>query len=260
MRVGTLAALAALSLAAFPALATTFTAGEFVTWTQVAWGDDPTAGDISGSLEQNFSALFAPSGLLEVGTPGVAGFSLIFDSPDAVINYLPASGTPGALTATLLDPVTSASGALGGEVVTATLNVIFSDAVLLAHPPGVTFGDLVFQNLDSLGAAEGAPGVGPEIAELDGISVRQALSDADLVLGGAASPLTPEDMFVLLSFTSRAFLSGNVLSEADTFLAFPPSATPTVPEPSTWAMLLIGFAGLGFVRFRALRGGRATAH
>jgi probable HAF family extracellular repeat protein len=27
-------------------------------------------------------------------------------------------------------------------------------------------------------------------------------------------------------------------------------ATPTVPEPSTWAMLLIGFAGIGFMAYR----------
>ncbi len=30
-------------------------------------------------------------------------------------------------------------------------------------------------------------------------------------------------------------------------------ATPVVPEPSTWAMMLIGFAGLGFFGYRASR-------
>ena len=29
-----------------------------------------------------------------------------------------------------------------------------------------------------------------------------------------------------------------------------PSATPAVPEPSTWAMLLLGFAGLGLMAYR----------
>ncbi|HZZ23224.1 MAG TPA: PEP-CTERM sorting domain-containing protein [Roseiarcus sp.] len=28
------------------------------------------------------------------------------------------------------------------------------------------------------------------------------------------------------------------------------SGTPTIPEPSTWALMLLGFAGLGFVRYR----------
>lgn len=32
--------------------------------------------------------------------------------------------------------------------------------------------------------------------------------------------------------------------------AYTPAATPAVPEPSTWAMLLIGFAGVGFMTYR----------
>jgi hypothetical protein len=31
-----------------------------------------------------------------------------------------------------------------------------------------------------------------------------------------------------------------------------------VPEPSTWAMMLLGFAGLGFAGYRRARAGRAT--
>ena len=34
---------------------------------------------------------------------------------------------------------------------------------------------------------------------------------------------------------------------------------PAAPEPSTWAMMLIGFAGLGFAGFRASRRGRNGA-
>jgi hypothetical protein len=34
--------------------------------------------------------------------------------------------------------------------------------------------------------------------------------------------------------------------------------TPVVPEPSTWAMMLLGFAGLGYAGYRRARGGRAT--
>jgi hypothetical protein len=34
--------------------------------------------------------------------------------------------------------------------------------------------------------------------------------------------------------------------------------TATVPEPSTWAMLLLGFAGLGFAGYRKAQGGRIT--
>jgi hypothetical protein len=33
----------------------------------------------------------------------------------------------------------------------------------------------------------------------------------------------------------------------------------SVPEPSTWAMMLLGFVGLGFAGYRRARAGRATA-
>ncbi len=32
----------------------------------------------------------------------------------------------------------------------------------------------------------------------------------------------------------------------------------SVPEPSTWAMMLLGFAGLGFAGYRRARAGHAT--
>jgi hypothetical protein len=264
--VRTLVALIALSLAAFPARATTFTLGEFVSYSQGAWGQDPACNQFgcnaAAVLENSFNSVFMPfNGLMQVGVPGPAGFSLIFDSPDAIIKYLPASGTPGPRTVTLDDPVTSASGALGGEVVTAALNVIFSDDNLLAHPTGVPFGDLVLQNLESL---VGSPGLGPEITQLDGVPVHELLSEADLLLGGATSPFTPEEMFILLNDVDMSSAEGVILSSGaeidglpDAFamehLAFPPSTGSTVPEPSTWAMLRLGFAGLGFVGYRRAR-------
>jgi hypothetical protein len=257
--VTTLAALAALALAPLPAHATTFTDSEFVTWSQGAWGGDPACNsfgcNISAILEMNFDSVFAPfGGLLQVGIPSPAGFSLIFDSPDSIITYLPAEGDSGVLTVSLLDPVTSASGTLGGEVVTGELNVIFSEDGLLAHPTGVPFGDLVLQNLDSLVGTPIFGGVfGPEIASLDGVPVHELLSEANLLLGGATSQLTPEEMFVILNDVDMSFNGGPVSTFAMEHLAFPPSTTPGVPEPSTWALLLIGFASLGFVGYRASR-------
>ena len=113
-----LLAVAALSAPlALPAHASTFTGNEFVTWSQspeettFAESGNPAECTISGLLENNFDTLFAPFDLLEVGIPGAGGFSMIFDSADAMIAYLPASGDPGPLTADLLDPVHTASGA-----------------------------------------------------------------------------------------------------------------------------------------------------
>jgi hypothetical protein len=38
----------------------------------------------------------------------------------------------------------------------------------------------------------------------------------------------------------------------------PASFTPSAPEPSTWAMMLLGFAGLGFLGYRSAREPRAA--
>jgi hypothetical protein len=39
----------------------------------------------------------------------------------------------------------------------------------------------------------------------------------------------------------------------------PASFTPGTPEPSTWAMMLLGFAGLGFLGYRQTAKARLAA-
>jgi hypothetical protein len=88
------AGLAALSLAALSAHATTFTDGEFVTFSPGAWGIVPDGANAATLLENAFDAVFAPAGgFLEVGVPGPSGFSLTFRDGDAIIADLPANGT-----------------------------------------------------------------------------------------------------------------------------------------------------------------------
>ena len=226
-----------------------FTDGEFVTFGQIEWGETPVDSDVGTILENHYDSVFAPLQVVEVGIPGPAGFSIVFDSSDAVSAYLPANGTPGPLTVDLLDPTSSASGGFGGEVLALALNVAFSDAGVLAHAPGVFFGDLVFQNLDMFASEAG---LGPEIAELNGMSVREVLAEADRVLGGAATPFAVDDIGNLVSDTNGVFDAG-ITSTFEKILAFPSSTTPTIPEPSTWAMVLLGFAGLAFTGYRASR-------
>jgi PEP-CTERM motif-containing protein len=43
------------------------------------------------------------------------------------------------------------------------------------------------------------------------------------------------------------------------YLEAPALTSPAVPEPSTWAMLMIGFAGLGLMGWRASRTGAVHA-
>jgi hypothetical protein len=268
--IGTVIASGALAIAGLPVGAATFTPGEFVTYDQTDFGtndrlDEPFNPQAAALLENNFDTVFAPfEDLLQVGVPGPAGYSLIFDSPDAVLAYLPAGGSPAPLTADLLDPLTSASGFFGGEVVDATLNVDFSNAGLLAHPAGVTFGNLVFQNLGSLVGTPFVTTIDPEIADLDGLPIHEVLSEANLVLGGIANPdgISAADFEAALYVADYAFkdgllpvatfVDGEVFTPSS-YLIAPALTSPAIPEPSTWAMMLLGFAGLGFVGYRSTR-------
>ena len=110
----------------------------------------------------------------------------------------------------------------------------------------------MLRNLESLA------GVGPDVAQLDGMSGWVVLADANTLLGGAASPFAPEDMFEILNAIDMSFNGGPVSTFAMEHLEFPATA-PTVPEPSTWAMLLIGFAGLGFTEWRRRAGGKPVS-
>ena len=42
-------------------------------------------------------------------------------------------------------------------------------------------------------------------------------------------------------------------------LSAPPVITPGTPEASTWAMMLLGFAGLGFAGYRKARAVKALS-
>lgn len=253
--------LAALSLAAMPAHASTFTDGEFVTYNPQAYGtfqERPYDPAVAALIEDNFNTVLAPlTGLFQVGIPGPAGFSMIFDSPDAIVAYLPGGGANGPLTADLLDPISPLTPFVGGWLVAATINVDLSYAGVLAHPPGVGLGDLLFQHLDSLigqlaFAGQTIP-FGPELADLDGVPVHEVLSEANLYFGGAVSPFTDYDMLLALSLLDTAFPFGLVNESAAAYLTLPPSATP-VSEPPAWTMLLVGFAGLGIAgRVKAAR-------
>jgi hypothetical protein len=199
-----------------------------------------------------------------VDVPGPAGHSIIFDSPDAVIAFLPTGGTSGPLTVDLLDLTSSAAGFFGGEVVDATLNLSFSNAGLLAHPAGVTFGDLVFRNLNTFLGTPFVTGIDPAIADLDGLPVHEVLSEANLVLGGIAnaSGISAGDFAAALYVADYAFkdglppvatfVNGDVFTPSS-YLIAPDVTPPATPEASTWAMMLLGFAGLSIAGYRRTR-------
>lgn len=84
-------------------------------------------------------------------------------------------------------------------------------------------------------------------AIFDTLSVRDVFNLANLALGGPVVPFSVQNVFQVVGDINRAFNGGAVSTFGQENLALPASATPA-PEPSSWTMLLVGFAGLGFAR------------
>ena len=68
--------------------------------------------------------------------------------------------------------------------------------------------------------------------------------------GGTNTALIYGDYY----FTEALLRLQNVLDGKPGWVLY----SPTVPEPSTWAMMLLGFAGMGFAGYRRARVGRTT--
>jgi hypothetical protein len=61
------------------------------------------------------------------------------------------------------------------------------------------------------------------------------------------------ETFHSLSFTS----SGNLSHVQQVRVDIAGGVTPAIPEPSTWAMMVIGFFGIGFLAYRRKQNGQA---
>jgi hypothetical protein len=81
-------------------------------------------------------------------------------------------------------------------------------------------------------------------------------------VGSGSSPDFPPVLPGGLSFTATSItvnVAGDNLAVGDQLiLDVTAGSAPVVPEPSTWAMMLLGFAGLGFVGYRH-KGGHGRA-
>jgi CSLREA domain-containing protein len=174
------------------ALGCPWSPGDFVTYPQSFWGTDNTAMTL---LSNNYGSVYAGTGgVVEVGIPGAAGFSMLFLSSTAVLNYLPEFGTAAALDSDYFNHTSTSSGIFGAHVLALRLNVDFSDAS--AMPPG--FGDLTLCNLSG------------NMAGLNGASVRSLLTAAHTLLGGGSGSFSIAAISALTADVNAAFGDGDV--------------------------------------------------
>jgi hypothetical protein len=211
-----------------PSCAVPFSSGEFLTYTQGEWGTKNPARTL---LVNNYDSVYASTmGLVEIGIPGPAGFSLLFTGSSQVLAYLPNSGAPAALDSDLLNPTTTPSGVFGGDVLGLRFDVDFSDANLLAHLLGVPFGDLKLT------------GFAGSLGGLNDMSVRNFLSLVNIALGGGSTPYAIPDLDLIGVELTGSFFNGDPQDWAQEHLALPAaSSAASIPEPATWPMVLLGF-------------------
>jgi|WetSurMetagenome_2_1015567.scaffolds.fasta_scaffold30269_3 hypothetical protein len=173
--------------------------GEVISYPQTGWGGLPVASPANAAflLLANYDTIYAPSGVVEIGLPGAAGFSIQYTTRDAVLSYLPSAGPYNSLTADVFNPNATSSGSLGGDVTALRLNIDFADAGTTLGSAGYRFGNLV------LCAIPSAPG-------LEGQTIRQFLGEANTLLGGGASSFSIDVIAPLVDEVNRSFDGGVV--------------------------------------------------
>jgi hypothetical protein len=115
-------------------------------------------------------------------------------SAGAVFTYQPATGPPAPLNADQIDPTSTASGILGGEVLALRFNVDLSDAGYLNGTANVRFGDVTLCGLSTTG--------------LNTSSVRQFQAVVNTALGGGSTPYALNDLSLLSQLVNDAFSNG----------------------------------------------------
>jgi hypothetical protein len=165
--------------------------GDLKTYSQAQWGGSGTASTI---LLDKYNTVYASTGgAMIVGL--ISGYSIQFDMGEAVHAYLPQIGSAGALTVTLFDPISSASGSFGGDVTALKLNIDFTDAGFLSGNSGLKFGDLTICGLTSN-------------TSLNGMTVRQFLDLVNTALSGGSTPYAIADLDIITSQLAGSFAAG----------------------------------------------------
>jgi hypothetical protein len=176
--------------------------GELVTYNQNNWG---TIGTTASNLLANHFFTVFTNGVVEIGIAGIAGYSAIFSSANAVIDYAPTTGVPGPLANDLFDPTSTSSGVFGGHVLALQIDVTFTDAGLVSGTAPLQFGDLRVCGLTNTPA-------------FNGLTVRQVLAALNTAIGGGAAPYSYDELATLAEELTQSFESGVASSFAQAHL------------------------------------------
>src|SRR5437868_4385026 len=213
--------LALLGLAVFlgyagVANATLWQVGDETSYTQSSWGGDPVgsgpplflipADGGAALLVAQFDTLYGPAGGVVVGSG--SGFVMVFTDTASVLAYQPSIGPFAPLNSSVVNPISTASGSFGGEVLGLEFNVHFSDAGFLPAASGIPFGDLVLAGLASL-------------PQIDGLTVRQFLGDLNTLLSGGSSIFSIADLGTTVGNVNGSFLDGQPSQFAQDHLVAP---------------------------------------
>lgn len=157
----------------------------FVTFTQGGWGSpsNSTPGKIR---DANFSSVF-PSGMLIGGV-----YTVKFTSAADFANFLPQGGTAGALNQNYINPTSTSSGVLGGQIAALAMNAAYSAAGKLGTNPA-KLGDLVIVS-----------------GKFAGKTVDQFLSIANSALGGTNTGFTYSEINDAATALNENFDNGTV--------------------------------------------------
>ncbi len=163
--------------------------GDFRTQTQGGWGTAANGNNPGVYRDAAFSAAF-PEGIVIGG-----GFSLTFTSSQSVQNFLPAGGTPSALTESAVDP--SSGNVFAGQVLALTLSVGFDLYDEDFGASDVNLKDLVFVD-----------------GTFEGWTVEAVLAEANNVLGGGSSNFTASELSDAAASVNENFVDGTTAGNA----------------------------------------------
>jgi hypothetical protein len=161
----------------------------FRTQTPGGWGSDPSGNNPGAFLAANFATCF-PTGIT-VGCPGT-GKTLTLTSATAVNAFLPSSGAPKKLTKNWINPGTSLSNTLAGQVVALTISLGFDQCLPNYSSNSTPLGCLVIAS-----------------GTLAGSTVSEVLAIANQILGGCyTGSYTPSQINNVLTAINENYIDG----------------------------------------------------